>query len=326
MQANDFSPYVRILARGKNASRSLTQPEAHAAMALLLRQQCTPEQMGAFLMLLRVQEETAEEMAGFVAACREVIAAPAIQVDLDWSSYAGKRRHLPWFLLAALLAAENGVRVFMHGTGGHMPDRIYTAESLQSLGIPLCHDWSAVQQQLDNTNFAYMPLSALCPRLEHIIQMRPLFGVRSPVNSFSRMINPLAAPHSFHSIFHPPYLARHQEACALLGDANVYVIKGDGGEAERNPDRPIQIASAIAGQLHTETWTPLLNKRSTNEEDMRLEQLKQLWHGDIQHEYGEQSVIATLAVVLHQLGRANSQDSANQLAQQWWQARNKARF
>ena len=38
-----------------------------------------------------------------------------IKVDLDWSSYAGKRRHLPWFVPALLLLAQAGHRIFIHG-------------------------------------------------------------------------------------------------------------------------------------------------------------------------------------------------------------------
>ncbi len=71
-------------------------------------------------MLLRVKEESPEEIAGFVLAAREAMALPSPlpKVDLDWSSYAGKRRQLPWFILAALLLARNGMSVFMHGGGG----------------------------------------------------------------------------------------------------------------------------------------------------------------------------------------------------------------
>ena len=39
------------------------------------------------------------EIAGFVQAVREYITVPAdIPVSIDWTSYAGKRRQLPWRL------------------------------------------------------------------------------------------------------------------------------------------------------------------------------------------------------------------------------------
>ena len=60
-------------------------------------------------MLLRVKEEGPAEIAGFVRAVRKTLPAPEPGlVDVDWSSYAGKKRQLPWFLLAALCLAQSG--------------------------------------------------------------------------------------------------------------------------------------------------------------------------------------------------------------------------
>ena len=110
-----FAPYVRILGKGRHGSRSLTEAEAEQALAMILEGNVDRLQLGAFLMLMRVKEETPAEVAGFVRAARRFLSVPTdLRADLDWSSYAGKRRHLPWFLLSALLLAENGVRVFMH--------------------------------------------------------------------------------------------------------------------------------------------------------------------------------------------------------------------
>ena len=134
-----FARFVQILGRGKSLTRSLNVAEAQEAMGMILAGKVLPEQLGAFLMLLRVKEESPEEIAGFVLAARAAMALPSPlpQADLDWSSYAGKRRQLPWFLLAAQLLARNGVRVFMHGTEGHTAGRVYTREVLARLGIPV---------------------------------------------------------------------------------------------------------------------------------------------------------------------------------------------
>ncbi len=136
-EPHPFSAFVRILGRGKSLTRSLTEEEAEQAMGMILDGDVLPEQLGAFLMLLRMKEESPEEMAGFVRASRARLAlpSPAPRVDLDWSSYAGKKRQLPWFLLAALRLAGAGWRVFMQGGEGHTPGRVYTSEALRALGL-----------------------------------------------------------------------------------------------------------------------------------------------------------------------------------------------
>ena len=126
-EEHPFAEFIRILGKGKNGSRSLTQDEAYRAMQMILSDQALPVQLGAFLMLMRVKEESPEELAGFVLAARESFHVPdgMPEVHLDWSSYAGKRRQLPWFVWAAMLLAANGIRVFMHGAGGPHA-RVYT--------------------------------------------------------------------------------------------------------------------------------------------------------------------------------------------------------
>ena len=66
-----FAEFIKILGKGKKGSRDLTQDEAYRAMQMILSDQVQPIQLGAFLMLMRIKEETREELAGFVQAVRE---------------------------------------------------------------------------------------------------------------------------------------------------------------------------------------------------------------------------------------------------------------
>ena len=102
-EKHPLADYVRILARGKNASRSMTRDEALFTMQQLLSEDARPEQLGAILMLLRVKEETAEELAGFASAIDQAWPDTVNNIDLVWPSYAGKRRQPFWCLLSALL-------------------------------------------------------------------------------------------------------------------------------------------------------------------------------------------------------------------------------
>ena len=70
--AHPFAAYVRILARGPGLSRPLTQEEARDAMRLILAGEVEPEQLGAFLMLMRYRGESAGELAGLVEAARDM--------------------------------------------------------------------------------------------------------------------------------------------------------------------------------------------------------------------------------------------------------------
>lgn len=322
-----FAPFVRILGKGKKGSRDLTREEAFQAMQMILRGEVLDVQLGAFLMLLRVKEETADELLGFVQAARAQMTPPReLRVDLDWSSYAGKRRHLPWYLLAIFLLAERGHRVLIHGASGHTLDRIYTEDVLTDLGIPVADNWQDCAAQLDRQQFSYFPLRHLCPPLHAIIELRTVLGLRSPVHTLARLLNPASAPCVIQGIFHPGYRPVHQDAALALGYARVDVIKGEAGEIERNPDVDCLVQSVRDGEKRDETWPARFNQRHMKEEGLDLKNLVRVWRGEDMHEYGEAAVTGTLAIALKLLGEATTQHEAHALANQLWQARDRNRF
>ena len=330
-----FAQYVRILGKGKTSSRSLTLEEARDAMTMIVAGEVEPVQLGAFLMLLRVKEESPAELAGFVMAARAGLqrerdyalmnaGQSAIQVDLDWSSYAGKRKHYPWFLLAVKVLAAQGVRVFMHGASGHTINRLYTEAVLPHLDLPVCQTWSEVNAALSASNFAYLSLDTVCPPLGEIIQLRNVLGLRSPVHTLSRLLNPVDAPYVMQAIFHPAYRESHQHAAEQLGYRNSCVIKGEGGEIERNPDGLCLAKQIVDGVLTEEEWPALFPLRHAAEEAFDLDHFLAVWRGEAEHEYGEMAVIGTLALALRVLQRADSQAQALSLATGYWQQRHQA--
>jgi anthranilate phosphoribosyltransferase len=323
-EEHPFAQYVRILGRGKTKSRPLTEDEACDAQRMILAGEVDPLQLGAFLMLLRVKEETPEEVAGFVRAIRDTIQVPnpLPKVDLDWPSYAGKRRQLPWFILSALLLAQNGVRIFMQGTEGHTLGRVYTRETLERLGIPSAGSLEEAGRHLDARNFAYLPLEKLCPKIHEIIGYRPLLGLRSPAHTVGRMINPMRAPYLLQGIFHVGYLDTHQKAALLLGDANMAVFRGEGGEVERNPSKPVKVHTVHGDELGEETWPAILSDpRHPTDEEMDVGRLEAVWRGTDGDDYATAAVIGTTALVLKFMGRAESQDQAMAAARAMWDAR-----
>lgn len=328
-QEHPFAPYVRVLGKGRHGSRGMTQQEARDAMGMILAGQVQPIQLGAFLMLMRVKEETPEEVAGFVQAARDTFAIPANAptVDVDWSSYAGKRRQLPWFILSALLLAENGITVFMHGTEGHTPGRIYTRDTLQALGIPVSSSLADAARNLAETNFAYLPLENLSPMLQEIIELRPLLGLRSPVHTVARMLNPFGAPYLIQGIFHPGYRDIHQQAAVLLGQPHAAVLKGEGGEIERNPDQPCLVKRVSDGVLSEEEWPAMFTgPRHLKDETMDIQRLRAVWKGDAEDEYATAAITGTAAIVLKLMGRADSTEAAESMARAMWDARALERF
>ena len=325
-QANEehpFAQYVRILGKGKKGSRALTREEAFSAMSMIMKGEVEDVQLGAFMMLMRVKEETNDELTGFAEAVRETLNTPPdIEADLDWSSYAGKRRHLPWYIFSILLLAQAGHKVFIHGAAGHTANRLYTEHVLEDLGLSSANNWSDVRDQLSASGFSYLSLEHISPRLYSLINMRNLMGLRSPVHSLARLINPLNSPTVLQGIFHPPYAPRHQAVGQQLAYKHLAVIKGEGGEIERNPDNSMTFFSALNGELSEEEWPAMYQKRHLKESEMTVDQMKSIWRGDLSDEYAHGAILGTCALALKALHPTLTQKAAFKKANTLWSSRN----
>ncbi|MCC7427826.1 MAG: glycosyl transferase family protein [Alphaproteobacteria bacterium] len=312
-----FARFVRTLGRGPGRARSLSRAEAREAFALILAGKADPHQVGAFLMLMRFRGEEPSELVGLVEAARAAIgAAPALgaPVDLDWPSYgAGRTRGAPWFLLSALLLAQAGYRVLMHGSN-EFSTACAVADALAPLGRRPARDRSDAERLLDTHGFAFLPLAALGPPLGRMLQLRPLLGLRSPVNTVVRLLDPFAARAGVDGVFHPPYVSLHLDAAALLGRPRLLVLKGGGGEAERNP------AKAVAAHVHDATagrrelLLAPIGAPPAPEAD-----LVQLWrHGSAA---AAATVIGTAALGLLALGACTDPAEADRIAARLWEER-----
>ena len=296
---------------------------------MILDGEALPEQIGALLMLLRLKEESPEEIAGFVRAARARLAttSPAPRVDIDWSSYAGKKRQLPWFLLAALRLASAGWRVMMQGGEGHTEGRLYTSQALRALGLAPDADLTAAARRLSEQNFAYVTLDRLSPVVDEMLGLKPILGLRSCVNSFARMLNPFAAPVMLQGVFHPAYMHLHRDAGRLLGQPTLAVFRGEGGEIERRPSKPCEVFTLRDG-VYAETRWPvrLEDPRQEPDEAMDLTRLGAVWRGEIVDAYADAAVAGTMAIALQALGAASDVAAAEAMADDLWRSRDKRRL
>jgi anthranilate phosphoribosyltransferase len=317
-----FARFIRIIGRGPRLSRPLAEEEMYDAARMIMAGEAHPLQLGAFLCILRVRAEDPAEGAGFVRAVRDVMNHPAAlpAVDLDWPSYSGKVRHNPWFLLAVLALVNHGVRILIHGAEGHTAGRLYTRPVLEGLGFAPAGSVDEAADQITARGLAYLPLRHIHPVLQEIMDMKAILGVRTPINTFARMINPFDATHEIQTVFHPAYRDIHRHTARLLGRRNMAVFKGEGGEAERRPQKPVLVESLDNGQTRETTWPALLGDagRYREEKDLGIERLRAVWSGKAGDDYASAAITGTLAIVLRLMHRAETVAQAHDLAETVW--------
>lgn len=293
MNKHPLAEHVRILARGKNASRNMTLDEASFTMTHFLSGDAEPEQIGAVFMLLRVLEESPDEIAGFARAINHYWPTAACEYDLIWSSYAGKRRQPMWWVLSALLLREMGYRILVHGTLAHTEGRVYAHEVFKDLGLP-----EVTAEELNATThpLAYLPCSEIHPVLQKWLGLKSVLGVRSPINTVLKTISPAGVP-SVQGIFHPNYRKIHTSAALMNGEACA-VIKGEGGEFEVNPERSC-IAGLCLNNEESELTIPNRQSHYSDKPDSPdTAHLIAFWRDQLASEYATEAVLSTAALAL----------------------------
>ena len=150
-----------------------------------------------------------------------------------------------------------------------------------------------------------------------------MLGLRSAVNTLARSLNPLGAKASLQAAFHPGYVSLHRDAALAVGDARVWSFRGDGGENERRPEKPVEIAAAENGIAREFTLPPLIDGASEKEGPPQVEALVEVWRGR-EDARAEAAVVGTIALALGLMGAAP--DEALAEARALWAARDRTHF
>jgi anthranilate phosphoribosyltransferase len=226
--------FIAKIAKGQKTSKDLTWEEAKQAMRILIEGAATPEQIGGFLVAMRLKTESVTELAAFTAQARQYI-PPIPNVAglpvLDVPTYAGKQETFHVIVPAAIVAAAAGAMILMHGSKGP-EDRPGVGPVLQALGLPTELTSAEIGNELCNQGFAYLDLALYHPPVNRLLELRQQLGVRNLFHPVARMLNPARAGSQVIGLSHPPYFEKTIEALRMLGCRRGLVIRGVEGDPE----------------------------------------------------------------------------------------------
>lgn len=248
---------IRTVGRGERGRKPLSFEQAYQVMDEYLDGQCGDDQMAMLLMLIRVQNETQQEIGGFVKAFQSRV--PNLGADIDWPCYAGKRASAgqPWHLLAAKLLANDGYKVLLHGYHDRPAGRLHAEDYLDVLSVPLADSPQHAQTLLEQRGIAYLPLKHFAPQAEVMIGWKNRYGLRTPINTVVRALNPGGAKLGLRGSFHPGFQQLHAEVESEIGLTSHAVVsfKGQSGESEYNPKVSQTVWVSTTKGVESHYWT-----------------------------------------------------------------------
>lgn len=255
--SHEFRSLLRKVGSGPHTSKNLTRSEAEIAMRLMLEQEATPAQIGAFLISHRIKRATGEELAGMADAYDALgpQLAPIDQAPITFCHpYDGRSRTAPLGPLTALVIATLGRPVILHGG-----DRVPTKDgvSLMELWRCLAVNWShcpltKVQQILQTHGIGFMHLPQHFMLAQNLMPYRDQIGKRPPIATLELLWSPYSGEQMIVSGYvHPPTEKMFRDAFKLRNVRSFLTIKGLEGSCDLPCDRTLiagyQTESEAAG-------------------------------------------------------------------------------
>ena len=245
-----FKQHLRKIGSGEHTSKGLSRQEAADALELMLREQATPAQIGAFLIAHRIRRPEPQELTGMLdtyKALGPVLRSPEHQrMPICFGMpFDGRTRTSPIYPLTSLVLVACGQPVVLQG-GDRMPIKygitaldLFRLLDLNLDGLPL----STVQDGFNNHGFALIHQPDHFRMAESLIDYREQLGKRPPVASLELLWTAHQGAHLLVSGFvHPPTESRAWEALRLAGETNLLTVKG----LEGGTDLPIGRACITA--------------------------------------------------------------------------------
>jgi len=248
-----IASYLREIGRGAKGARSLGVDAARDLMAQVLDGGLSDLEVGAFAIAMRMKGESLDELTGFLQALHERLTPlSSDRTVLTIASYNGARRLPNLVALPALLLAQAGVRVLVHGPL-HDPNRVTTAEVFEALGLSPATSAAAVAADWRSRGCSFVPTELLSPRLERLLAVRRTVGLRNSGHTMAKMMSPATGASCLRlmSYTHPEFgqlMADHAQRCA----GHVALLRGTEGEAVADPRRELRQRIWLHGRLQAD--------------------------------------------------------------------------
>jgi anthranilate phosphoribosyltransferase len=264
-----LKPYIAKLVEHNH----LSEDEAFQAMEIIMTGNATQAQIGAYLVGLRINGETAAEITGSAAAMRAAAEQinPAVDAPLlDTAGTGGDGSHsINISTTAAFLIAGAGYPVAKHGNRA-ASSKCGSADVLEELGVNLDLSPLQVQQCIEEVGIGFMFAPRFHPAMKYAIGPRREIGQRTIFNLLGPLTNPANATHQLIGVYDPELTELMANVLQALGTKGAIVVHGSNGMDELTTQGTNKISQLKNGEvLTTHFKAQELGLRPASLEDLR---------------------------------------------------------
>jgi anthranilate phosphoribosyltransferase len=256
-----IAPYIKEIGRGKEGARSLTQAQAYDLMSQMLDGHVSDLEVGAFCIAMRIKGETTVELAGFLEAAQERCLPITHSLHPDspvvlLPSYNGARKLPNLTALLALLLAQKGVPVLVHGVSKDA-GRVTTADVFHDLGLPIAQNTADIGHAWSRREPVFMAIDTLCPTLSKLLDVRRVIGLRNPGHTVAKLLDPTRGGAALRVVNHThPEYAEALSGFLQHTQANALLMRGTEGEPVADARRLPRLDIFVRGTLQSALSRP----------------------------------------------------------------------
>ena len=240
------------------ARRDLSVEEMTSIMQQIMTGECTPSQIGGFLVGLRMKGETVDELSAAARVMRDLSTRVEVNCDnlVDTAGTGGDSSgSFNISTASAIVAAAAGAHVAKHGNRS-MTSKSGSADVLETAGVKLDISPQKIGECIEQVGVGFMFAPAHHGAMKHAIGPRREMAVRTVFNVLGPLTNPAGAPNQVIGVFDGEMVELLARVLRQLDSRHVMVVHGEDGMDEISISAPTQVAELKNGEVTSYTLSP----------------------------------------------------------------------
>ncbi len=241
------------------SGESLSYQEAYSAMISIMNGDIPPSRLAAWLTLLKVKGENADEISGCAAAMRE----KSIKIRcnnpnaVDTCGTGGD--NLGTFNVstaAAIIASGAGLTVAKHGNRA-VSGKCGSADVLEKLGIDIRMPKEKAEKCLNQLGIVFLFAPDFHPAMKFASPVRRELGFRTIFNILGPLSNPALVKKGVIGVYSKKLCKIIAEAAAKIGYEDLIVVHSEDGLDEISLSAPTLICEIRNGEFLEYEFNPI---------------------------------------------------------------------
>lgn len=230
---------------------NLSEDETYIAVNEIMQGKCTPAQITAFLIALRMKGETIDEITGSAKAMRDnalyvKTKIPYIIDTCGTGGDGGKTFNIS--TAVAIIAAAAGVKVAKHGNRA-VSSKSGSADVLLELGIDINLEPEHAAKYIEQNGMAFLFAQKYHSAMKNVALVRKEIEIRTIFNILGPLTNPAFVKGQFLGVYNKDLTHTLAVVLSKLGCERALVVHGEDGLDEITTTSTTYISELINNKV-----------------------------------------------------------------------------